>query len=122
MSMSIYYEARRSTPLTDDERAQILSIEVRYSVEDRIEQYNQTGGGFNWESFCVYDPGNPTASDVIFEGATGLPTNSAEVIWEGIQHWCSALTEIRGVLRDADWEVRVDTVQSKREVVGGRRN
>ena len=29
-------------------------------------------------------------------------------MWVGVQHWCSVLTEIRRVLHNADWDVRVD--------------
>lgn len=108
MSISIYYTARRATPLTDGERLAIAEIEAKFSVEDKIRQQESTGNGFNWESFCIYDPARPSESDVIFEGATRLPDNSEDAVWAGLKHWCRALTEIRRNISDAEWDVRVD--------------
>src|SRR5579872_714157 len=108
MSMAIYYEARRGAPLSSGERERIRAIVQQFSVDDHIEERIRTGVGPNWESFCVYDPFDPTSPDVIFEGATKLPDNSEEAVWDGVQHWCSALTQIRRVLNDADWDVRVE--------------
>ena len=54
------------------------------------------------------EPDAPAEPDVIFEGATGLPDNSEEALWTGLQHWCNALTEIRHALPDAEWHVHVD--------------
>ena len=108
MSVSLYYTCRRATPLSDTERARIAIVEKNYAVEDQIEEYAKTNVGFNWESFCIYDPSDPTEHDVIFEGATKLPDNSEDAMWTGLQHWCAALSEIRNVLGDAHWDVRVD--------------
>ena len=108
MSISIYYRARRATRLTNDEIATISRLEDKYAVETHIEAYNQTGEGYNWESFCIYDPNDPTEPDVVFEDATKRPDNSEDAVWDGLQHWCKALTEIRQVLADAAWEVHVD--------------
>ena len=108
MSISIYYTARRSLSLTDSEHAQISTIEKNFAVEDQIEEYVKTGIGYNWESFCIYDPNDPTEPDIVFEGATKLPDNSEHAIWNGLQHWCAALTEIRKVISDADWKVHME--------------
>ena len=82
-----------------------MSISIHYAA---IENYLQTGDGYNWESFCIYDPNDPTEPDVVFEGATKLPDNSEDAVWGGLQHWCAALTEIRRIIPDADWDVHVD--------------
>jgi len=108
MSMSIYYEARRGDPLSDTERQQVDAIVQQYAVEEQIEERERTGIGPNWESFCVYEPSDPTSPDVIFEGATKLPDNSEDAMWHGLQHWCAALTQIRRVLIDANWQVFVE--------------
>ena len=108
MSMSIYYEARRPTPLTASEREKVDAILREHAVEDQIEAHMQSGEGPNWESFCVYDPAEPTEPGVIFEGATALPDNSEEASWLGVLHWTSALTQIRRGLPDAAWDVRVE--------------
>ena len=108
MGISIYYTARRGTPLSAIERTELQRIKKEHAVEDQIDEYNRTGSGPNWESFCVYDPRNLTKPNVIFEGATGLPTNSEDALWNGLQHWCAALAKIRLILSGAEWDVRVD--------------
>ncbi|NBV22060.1 MAG: hypothetical protein EBS05_09095 [Proteobacteria bacterium] len=106
MSVSIYYEAKRKQPLTASERAAIEAITQRFSVDDQIESYIRSGQGLNWESFCLYD--EPTAPDIIFEGATKLPDNTQDAMWMGVQHWCAALSEMRRAVPDAAWRVAVD--------------
>ena len=108
MSMSIYYTAKRETPLTSSERAKIEQLCDAFAVESEIKAYLRTGQGPNWESFCVYESAKGENPNVIFEGATGLPTNSQDHLWEGVQHWCGLLTEIRRTLPDAEWDVRVE--------------
>ena len=54
MIISIYYTARRETPLSDAERLQISCLEVDYSANENIDAYNRTREGHNWESFCIY--------------------------------------------------------------------
>jgi hypothetical protein len=54
---------------------------------------------------------NPTEPGVIFEGATKLPDTSEDDCWTGLQYWCSALSEIRRILSDAEWDVHVDDHQ-----------
>ncbi len=108
MSISICYTARRATPLTDAESSGIDAVVSEYSVDDQIEAREPTDDSHNWESFCVYDRENPTEADVVFEGATKLPDNSEDAVWDGLQHWCKALSAIRRILPDADWNVHVD--------------
>ena len=108
MTISLYYMARRSTPINECECTDIAAILQQFAVDSHIEEYDRTGEGYNWESFCVYDPIDPTEPDVVFEGATRLPDNSEAAVWEGLQHWCAALTEIRKVIPSADWHVHVD--------------
>lgn len=107
---SIYYTARRPAALNDRERASIDALIDEYSVDDQITERERAldEDRPNWESFCVYDANDRTEPDVVFEGATGLPDNSAEGMWLGLQHWCQLLTRIRRVIPDADWSVRVD--------------
>ncbi|MEM8550662.1 MAG: hypothetical protein AAGF10_07715 [Verrucomicrobiota bacterium] len=108
MSMSVYYEAWRDEPLSASEREKIDAVLREHAVEDQIEAYLKSGDGPNWESFCVYDPADPTSPDVIFEGATKLPDNSEDACWVGLQHWANALTQIRLVLPEAAWDFRVE--------------
>lgn len=108
--LSIYYKARRQTPLSEAERAAIREVERQFAVEDQIARRELTGDGPNWESFCVYDPDQPPSPRIIFEGATGLPDNSEEHLATGLEHWCNALAAIRRILPDAEWSVHINDV------------
>jgi len=111
MSVSIYYTAARSVPMTETEKDLVGAIVRWYSVDKKIEKYLQTGEGLNWESFAVYD--KPSAPGIIFEGATKLPDNTKDAAWTGVWHWCSALSLIRLVLHDATWRVAVQNQKIK---------
>lgn len=106
MSISIYYEAKRATPLTPAEKEVVQNLVDKFSVDKLIEKYMETGEGHNWESFCVYE--KPTQPDAIFEGATKLPDNSGKALEIGVKWWCLALTGIRRAVKDAKWDVRVE--------------
>jgi hypothetical protein len=108
LSISLYYTARRRESVSPSEQAAISDLIARYSIDKEIESFQRTQKGPNWESFCIYDPTNPSESDVIFEGATKLPDKSEEAIWTGLQHWCRLLSEIRRALPEASWHVHVD--------------
>ena len=106
MGMSLYYTARRSRPLSDDESAAISQIETEYNAKS--EQFVSNGIGDFWESFSIYDAADPSQPNVIFEGATGIPDSSEEAIWAGLQHWCEAITQIRRKVVGAEWSVHMD--------------
>ena len=108
MSVSIYYAARRQQPLSPDERAALDRLIARYSIRDHVEQHVQTSKGHNGENFHLYEPSELTEPSVVFEGATKLPDNSGDALWELIQHWCQLLSEVRRVLPSASWDVHVD--------------
>ena len=108
MSVSIYYTARREQKLSEAESEAVKRLIDSYGIESQLAEREQTGEGYNWESFCVYDSSDPTEPDVVFEGATKLPDNSKEAMWAGLQHWCSLLTAIRRTLAGATWQVQVD--------------
>ncbi len=110
MSISIYYQARRPEPLTATENASVAALIEKYSVDDQIGRKRLFRKTPNWESFCVY---GPPASEpgVIFEGATKLPDNSDTFTWQGLQHWCSLLSELRLAIPTAKWEVRMDDLE-----------
>jgi hypothetical protein len=108
VGISIYYTARRSTPLSQGEQAAIDELVRHYSVKKVMRERERTGAGPNWEDFCVYEPNEDTEPGVIFEGATRLPDSSEDDFWIGIQHWCRVLSLIRLVLPDALWDVAVD--------------
>jgi hypothetical protein len=108
MSVSIYYTARREQPLSSDEEAAIERIRASYSIREQVERYVQTRRGHNGENFCIYDRSDPTEPGVVFEGATKLPDNSEDALWELLQHWCKLLSEVRRAVPSAEWHVHVD--------------
>lgn len=108
MSVSIYYTARREQALTAAENKTLQQLIARYGIEDQLAERERTGEGYNWESFTVYDPSDPTEPGVVFEGATKLPDNSEDAMWVGVQHWCALLTQLRRSLPGASWQVHVD--------------
>jgi len=109
MSVSIYYEAKRATPLSPVEKENVSELVEKFSVDKAIEKYMESGQGPNWESFGFYD--EPYDPGVILTGSTSLPDNTPEAAWIGIQHWCSALSEIRRAVGNATWEVQVEDHQ-----------
>ena len=111
MSISIYYEVKRKLPASEAEIASVEAIAKRYSVDGEIEKYMHTGIGRNWESFDLNFNSKPSGLfkfGVIFEGSTKLPDNTENASWEGVQHWCACLSEIRKSLTGADWQLRVE--------------
>ena len=86
----------------------IEHLHASYSIRDQVERYGQTGQGRNGEDFCIYDGDNPTEPSIIFEGATKLPDNSEDALWELLQHWCRLLSEVRRAVPGAEWHVHVD--------------
>jgi hypothetical protein len=107
MSVSIYYTAKRHCELRKAEQTGIERVIDRYSVKEQIDEYNRTGVGWNGENICLYAP--PFDSpDVLLDGATKLPDSTEDVFWDAVQRWCQALSEIRRLLHDADWQVHLD--------------
>ncbi len=109
MSISIYYTAKRSNKLSNQEQETISCLISRYSKEfNQMTSQVCSEVGYNGESFCVYDSKASTEPDVIFEGATKLPDHSPEELWEAVQHWSALLSQIRRIIPDAEWYVHLD--------------
>ena len=106
MGVSIYYSASRDRPLSKAEHDAVQWQVDRFPLDTLIRECGIPEPEFTGEGFCVYSP--PLEPGVVFEGSTKLPGNSEEAMWIAIQHWCKLLTELRGVLQDADWHVHVD--------------
>ena len=105
MSISIYFEARRPTPLTAEEEKAIRAVESRYSVAKQVEKYLTSGSGLNWEDFSRL---RSEEEGALFWGAIKLPDNSEDATWTGVRHWAAALAEIRNALPGTTWHVHVD--------------
>ena len=108
VGISIYYQARRSRPLTSQEQRAIDEIVRLNEVEPQVNEAGEWVDESSWPGFCIYPCDEDTEPDVIFEGATKLPMSSEDDFWDAIQHWCRVLTLIRRVLADATWAVHID--------------
>ena len=109
MSISLYYQAKREQPLTLKETSTCREI---------IKQYDtQYPFGELYEGFCVYDLDsfrNKSEKDVIFSGATKLPTveqGDIQTLFDIIGYWVKCLNEITKALPGAVWEVNLDDME-----------
>lgn len=103
MGVSLYYEAERDEPLTEQENAKIEGIVKKYSKSFKFKNIG--------EDFCVYDY-DISEPAKIFCGATKLPmTEEPEDIFDACLHWAQCLTEIRKTVLNAVWEVSLDDIE-----------
>ncbi len=97
MSFSLYYDARRDYPLTEEERDECNRfIDLfcdKFPFKDEAEE------------FSVY-PGDDEKS--VFYGSTKLPDSSQVALLGALQHWTSLLYEIHRIIDDCEWTVTVD--------------
>src|SRR5262245_60051563 len=111
MSISIYYTARRETPLSADELNAISGAIQFASLDGLIEEHGLNAEEFNGEEFSVYETTETDEPVIIFEGATKLPSNSEDAFWAAIQYWCELLSCIRRIVPDAAWRVHIDDLE-----------
>ncbi|MCI9320069.1 MAG: hypothetical protein HFH05_08330 [Lachnospiraceae bacterium] len=107
MSVSLYYEAKRSQPITRQELDACMEIAKRY---DRQYPYGEL-----YEGFCIYDPeecSEQSDSYIIFSGATKLPPmnddNDINSVFRVANWWLKCLGEITDLLSGAQWHVHID--------------
>ncbi len=102
MSVSLYYTARRSTPITQEERDRCDEIAERY---DRQYPFGEL-----YEGFCIYDwEMGKEEKDVILDGATKLPPDDdTEHCMHILEWWLECLTALNDALVGAQWEVHFD--------------
>ena len=101
MSVSIYYTAKRNSPLNAEENAAVHTIAERYCTEYPY--------GDMYEDFCLYEAPFDEG-DTVLQGATAVPAESNEV-YEIILYWLDCLTDITCSLTDCTWQVNLDDVQ-----------
>ena len=99
MGFSLYYTATRNSSLTEQENKKCNEIISYYCNNYPFRQ--------KAEDFCIYSADNENR--IIFNGATKLP-NSFKMLTQMAEYWLMCLTEITGILSDADWNVRFDDV------------
>ncbi|MDR2924371.1 MAG: hypothetical protein LBU76_00155 [Azoarcus sp.] len=102
MGISIYYTAERSYPLTDEENKLIEAIVKKYDEGKKFKK---------GEDFCVYEY-DSEEPEVIFNGSTGLPMsfNPMNTV-KACLYWVDCLTEIRNIVKDANWSVNMDDTE-----------
>ena len=104
MSVSLYYTARRTQPITLQEQSSCDKIAERYD--------KQYPFGELYEGFCIYDLGKSRSKeeeDVILSGSTKLPSDvDVELCMEIVVWWLKCLEEIVDVLVGAQWKVHLD--------------
>ncbi len=108
MSVSIYYSARRSRPLTCGEQVGIDEAISRYPLSGLLAEHGFAVAERDGEAFGVYSADAPTEPDVVFEGSTKLTLCDEEAFRVSIEYWCRLLSEVRRVIPDAVWRVHVD--------------
>ena len=106
MSVSLYYTAKRTRPIT---------LQEQNACEETARRYDaQYPFGELYEGFCIYDLEQSPydagdGSNVIFAGATKLPPIDDMELLNNIINWLlKGLSEIRDVLPDAEWDVSID--------------
>ncbi|MEL5958103.1 hypothetical protein AADR41_25655 [Streptomyces sp. CLV115] len=98
MSVSIYYSARRTTPLTTAESAAIQRI-----VSARAESFPYD----DEEGLYLYDPGDD-GDDQIVAGSTKLPGGDPGRWLPVTAHVLDSVTELRRAVGGAQWHVHLD--------------
>jgi hypothetical protein len=99
--MAMYYTARRTEPLTPDERGRAGELIEAHQPDRYLEQ-----GGEAFTIFPVVEDGE------VLAGSVGLPETDVETMWEATLHWADLLTELRRALpADLDWTVSLDDVE-----------
>ncbi|MYS38267.1 hypothetical protein K388_00692 [Streptomyces sp. KhCrAH-43] len=97
MSVSLYYTARRTAPLSGPESAAVARVvaarQASFPYEDE-------------ESLYVYDPRRAEPGTVL-DGSTKMPFDPGRLL-PVIAHVLDSVTELRRTLPDAEWHVHMD--------------
>ena len=98
MAMSIYYTAKRTYQMNDEEKANVRSVADKYCKEFPFD--------FRHEDFCLYD--EPfDEENTILAGATAIPQKK---YYDVILYWLKCLTDITRILHECEWDVRFEDV------------
>lgn len=100
MSVSLYYNARRATPLTATETAAVERITAAHLASFPYDDE---------ESLYLYAPAG-CEPDEIIAGSTKMP-RVFERLMPVIDHVLDSVTELRRTLPGAAWEVHMDDVE-----------
>ncbi len=101
MSVSLYYTAKRKYSVSEQEKDAYQKVIDYYIAEYPL--------GDIYEGFCIYDLGEDTKENVIFDGSTKLPLNEGEEhCIQVLEYWMDCLQDIINVLLGAQWNIHVD--------------
>ncbi|MCX2954750.1 hypothetical protein [Lentzea sp. NEAU-D7] len=96
MGVSLYYTARRTTPLTDAELAAVGQVVDTCNTNAPFSQ--------EAEGLYLYDRLEP---GTVLDGSTKLPGVDDRAI-PSLVHWLAAVTSLRNAVPDADWTFTLD--------------
>ncbi|WP_406093123.1 hypothetical protein [Streptomyces sp. NBC_01013] len=97
MSVSLYYNAHRATPLTEAESEAVERVVAAHMASFPYDDE---------ESLYVYD-GRSSESREIVAGSTKMPFDPGRLM-PVIAHVLDSVTELRRALPDAEWRVHMD--------------
>ncbi|GGY25000.1 hypothetical protein [Streptomyces omiyaensis] len=97
MSVSLYYSARRPSPLTEAEAAAVGRV---------VAGHPASFPGEDQEGLCLYEGGG-SDPDGIVAGSTKLPLDGDRVLPVMVAV-LDSVTELRRALPDAEWHVHMD--------------
>ncbi len=109
MSMGIYFQAARKTPLTEAEDAKISKITLQYWEECSFKD--------SFEGPGTFAPGEGQ----IYCGMIRIPLDIPEEnLGAFFSYWLKWLTEITHILYDAEWKVQFEEIPLIWEETGWR--
>ncbi|MFD8976110.1 MULTISPECIES: hypothetical protein [unclassified Streptomyces] len=97
MSVSLYYSARRTTPLTESESAAVARVVAAHMASFPYDYE---------ESLYLYDP-DAAEPEAIIAGSTKMPFDPGRLM-PVIAHVLDSVTELRRAVPDAEWRVHMD--------------
>ncbi|MFJ4422452.1 hypothetical protein ACKI1Q_10230 [Streptomyces galilaeus] len=97
MSVSLYYGARRTTPLTEAESASVARVVAAHMASFPYDDE---------ESLYVYD-GHTAGPAEIVAGSTKMPLDPGRLM-PVIAHVLDSVTDLRRAVPDAEWHVHMD--------------
>ncbi|MEV7401025.1 hypothetical protein AB0N93_11585 [Streptomyces sp. NPDC091267] len=97
MSVSLYYGARRATPVTEAEAASVERIVAAHLASFPYDDQ---------ESLYLYPPAD-REPDKILDGSTKLPLAPDQLL-PVMTHVLDSVTELRRALPGAEWHVHMD--------------
>ena len=95
-SFSLYYKAKRKTPLTEPEISDYEKIIAHHQKYYPLAKRN-------CENFCVYQTAE---QDIVFSGAVKFPDSE----YMAVDYWLRCLTKITELLSGCEWHVSFEDI------------